>query len=159
MAAKKPLVLYNGQIAQIQPGDTVDAPSQEVDIVSLTNAEVATMNPGAPVYIFGSGSAKLARANAGATTRTIGIARAAILAAAAGEVQTDGIATLTTGEWDTITGGTGGLTVGTVYYLNAATAGMLTTTAPTAGGSYVVEIGQAVSATELDLNVKSPIQL
>jgi len=37
--------------------------------------------------------------------------------------------TLTTGEWDTVTGGSGGLTAGSIYYLDT-TAGKLTTTEP-----------------------------
>jgi hypothetical protein len=39
---------------------------------------------------------------------------------------------LTTGEWDTVTGGSGGLTAGDYYWLSS-TAGGLTTTKPTTG--------------------------
>lgn len=44
--------------------------------------------------------------------------------------------------------GMSGLTIGATYYL-ATTAGSITTTAPSASGNVVQEIGKALSATEL----------
>jgi hypothetical protein len=67
--------------------------------------------------------------------------------------------TATTGQWDAVTGGSGGLVANTVYYLDAATAGKLTATAPTTAGQYVVEVGMALSTTELLIKTRTPILL
>jgi hypothetical protein len=49
--------------------------------------------------------------------------------------------------------------VGTTYYLSAGTAGLLTATAPSTVGQYVVEIGVALSTTELLIRPRPPILL
>lgn len=64
-----------------------------------------------------------------------------------------------TAEWDAVTGQVGGLTSGAVYYLSAAAAGDLTTTAPIAEGEYVVRVGKAVSATRMEVMVERPVKL
>ena len=72
-------------------------------------------------------------------------------------IQTSGIVTLTTAQWDAVvTGESGGLTANDVYYLSDVTAGLLTTTPPTASGSYVTPIGRALSATQLQLELGLP---
>ena len=48
-----------------------------------------------------------------------------------------------------VIGGYSGLTVGASYFVSAATAGAITSVAPTASGDYVYKAGRAVSATEL----------
>lgn len=50
------------------------------------------------------------------------------------------------------------LTVGAVYYL-ATTAGGLTTTAPSASGNVVQEVGKALSATELLFRPRSTVTI
>ena len=49
-----------------------------------------------------------------------------------------------------------GLTPGSTYYLSA-TPGVATLTAPTTSGQYVQELGVAISATSLHVNMKTPI--
>ena len=49
-----------------------------------------------------------------------------------------------------------GLTPGSTYYLSP-TAGIATTTAPTAAGQIVQELGVATSATSIHVNIKEPI--
>lgn len=71
-------------------------------------------------------------------------------------VQEDGVVTLTTAEWDSVTGGSGGLTPGARYYLD--TAGKITTTAPTAPGTFVTPIGRAITSTILALRITPYIQ-
>jgi hypothetical protein len=53
------------------------------------------------------------------------------------KVTSRGYVELTTGQWDAITGGSGGLQAGRYYWLHS-TAGTLTTTKPTAGAAQVV---------------------
>jgi hypothetical protein len=160
MAARKPLVINGGQIEQLQAGDTLDASVTEVDVVSETNDNASPITVGMAVYAKSDGDVDLARANAQGTVQVEGlVADASIAAAAAGFIQTDGVLVAATGDWDAVTGGSGGLTPGSAYYLSAATAGLLTTTAPSSAGQFVVRIGLAISATEMDISITPPIKL
>lgn len=124
---------------------------------TLTNAEATQVVICSAVYSFSAGNFKKAIANAAGTTRVVGLAAASINASASGGVVTAGELSATTVQWDAVTGQTGGLTSGSVYYLDNATAGKLTTTAPSTG--YVVEVGQAVSTTQMIVRPYQPVQL
>ena len=52
-----------------------------------------------------------------------------------------------------------GLNAGDHYFLSAASAGAITTTAPTASGNYVVRVGEATSTTEFAIQLEPPILL
>lgn len=160
MAARKPLVLVAGQIQQIQAGDTLNCAVSTIDASSLTNDNAGTINIGQPVYVKSNGHVDLAEANASGTCTVFGLVQDTTIATAvAGNVQTDGIFTATTTQWDAAAGTTGGLTPGTIYYLDPATAGKLTATAPSTAGQYVVQVGIAESATTMKLWIRSPILL
>jgi hypothetical protein len=152
MALRKPLVIISGQLQEIPAGDTLNASVAEIDIVQATNGEVGAIVIGTPVYVSAAGTVKKAAANAGGTRSVLGLVKdVSIAGAASGSIQTDGILTATTGQWDAVAGTTGGLVAGSIYYLSA-TAGLLTSTAPVTGGQYVCEVGIAISTTELDIN-------
>jgi len=160
VAQRKPLVMNAGQIEQLQSGDTLDAVVTEVDIVSRSNSNVSPIIIGAPVYPDGNGSVDLAQADASGTVEVLGLVQeTSIAASASGYIITDGILTATTGQWDAIAGTTGGLTAGTVYYLDPDTAGKITSTAPTTGGDFVVRLGVGLSTIELEITFQPPILL
>lgn len=157
MAIRKPLVINAGQIQQLQSGDSLDI---QAEALNLTNGEAGSVVIGAPVYMFGNDSFKKAQANGSTTKDVVGLVAATSIAnGASGAVTIDGVMTATTAQWDAVTGQTGGLTFGTRYYLDPSTSGKMTTTAPTTVGQYVVEIGVALSTTEMKVDVKSPILL
>jgi hypothetical protein len=52
-----------------------------------------------------------------------------------------------------------GLDAGDHYFLSAASAGAITTTAPTGAGNYVVRLGEATSTTEFAIQLEPPILL
>jgi hypothetical protein len=148
MAVQKPLVIINGQVQQIPSGDTLSAASSEVDVVSMTNANAGAITVGMPVYVSAAGSVNKASAGAAGTRQVLGLVKdASIAAAGSGFIQTDGI--LASADWTAVVGTTT-LTAGSVYYLSA-TAGQLTTTAPTGSGNYVCKVGVAISTTELEI--------
>lgn len=123
--------------------------SQMNGIRSKTNDNAGSIVIGTPVYVKSDGDVDKAQANAIGTCTNIGIVRdTTINAAAAGNIQFEGIVTATTGQWDAVTGGSGGLTPGLYYYVSAATAGLLTTTAPSTVGQVVKEALWAISTTE-----------
>lgn len=160
MALKKPLVISSGEIQQLQSTDTLDAPQSGGDVLVQTNDEAGTIVIGAPVYNDAADGVKKAKGDASGTSKPIGLVYDASIAnATPGKILTSGVLSATTGQWDTITGGSGGLTFGTKYYLSAATAGLLTSTAPSAVGQYVVEVGIAVSTTEMLVNIRQRILL
>jgi hypothetical protein len=159
MAARKPLVITSGQIEQLQSGDTLDATVTEREVISMTNKNASPMTKGAPVYCKTTANqADLAKADAAASSRVMGlVADASISADASGNIQTNGVLVATTGQWDAVAGTTGGLAAGTVYFLSAATAGLLTATAPTSG--YITKVGLGLSTTEMLLEQEEPIKL
>lgn len=160
MALRKPLVVSSGLIQQLQSGDTLDTPGSGGELIAQTNDEVGSIVIGAPVYNDVASGVKKAQANAAGTRKVLGLVYdTSINAAASGNIITGGVLAATTGQWDSITGGVGGLAVGTVYFLSAATAGLLTSTAPSAVGQYVVEVGMAISTTEMQVRVQPGILL
>lgn len=160
MALRKPLVVNLGQIQQLQAGDTLDAPQGGGDQVVQINDEAGAVVIGTPLYNDANDGVKKAKADASATKNVLGLA-AAVTTAPAGSVPItiSGVLTATTGQWDAVAGTSGGLTAGTRYYLSAITSGLLTATPPSTIGQYVVEIGIALSTTELLIAIKPVILL
>lgn len=154
MAKKKPLVITNGQIERLQAGDRLDLANS----ATKTNNSGATINIASPLYISGN-DVELAQANAQSTVRVAGLAEATTANGNNIEVVADGVFTATTGEWDAVTGETGGLTAGADYFLDPDNAGQLTQTAPDASGEFVVRVGHALSDTEMEIEIAQPIKL
>lgn len=154
MAKKKPLVLTNGQIERLQPGDRLDLANS----ATKTNNSGATINIASPVYVTGT-DIELAQANAQSTVRVAGLVEATTTNGNTVEVVADGVFTASTGEWDAVTGETGGLTPGSDYFLNEASAGALTQNAPDSSGEFVVRVGHALSDTEMEIEIAQPIKL
>lgn len=160
MAVKIPVVVYSGELAQLQSGDSISSPITGVIELSQTNDEVGSIVICAPVYNDAADGVKKGKADASGTSKLLGLVNATTIAsAAAGMIATSGIMTATTAQWDAVAGTTGGLAFGTYYYLSAATAGLLTATAPSTAGQYVVQVGVAISTTELKLQIQQRILL
>ncbi len=162
MALRKPLVIVTGQIQQIQAGDVLDsAVSGEVDVVSLENdTGAAAIVMGAPVYVKSAGKVDNAKADAVATVEVLGLVAVATIAyQASGNIQTDGILTASTVQWDAVTGESGGLTAGAVYFLDETTAGNLTQTAPTSDGDFVGRVGKAINTTDMEITILNTVKL
>lgn len=128
--------------------------------VTLENSDAMDPIPvGSPVYVSGASAVALAQADAAATAAVLGLAKATIAAEMEGAIVESGPLTLTTAQWDVVTGGSGGLTAGSIYYLSAATAGELTTTAPSGGGEQVVPVGIALSDVTLLIRIGYPVEI
>ncbi len=107
--------------------------------------------PGAPA---GDGKLLAARANNIDTVDSVvGLLIESAAADTQAKYQFSGPLALTTDQWDAVTGQTGGLTPGARYFVSSATAGKLTTTAPSAGGTLVFEVGVALSANILSIQL------
>lgn len=68
-------------------------------------------------------------------------------------IQTTGIVTLTTAEWDLVAGTTGGLVPGEAYFADAV--GQMADVAPGTPGNWSSQIGVALSATQMQLGLPS----
>lgn len=157
MAVRKPLVLNNGELEQLQSGDQI----AQATVFNQTNGNANTIVIGTPVYANSTaGEVDEAQADAAATKDVLGlVAQTSIAAAASGAIQSDGVLEATTGEWDAVTGDTGGLTAGAKYYLDAATAGMLTTTPPSGAGEFIAMVGTGLSTTQMEISIRTTIKL
>lgn len=148
MAKKKALTIYDGKIGQLKDTDFIG----EVNLATTINPSLATIVAGSPLYQTTTASESLkAQANAVATSKVNGFFVADVLTTASGSVQDSGTLVLTTAQWDAITGQTGGLTAGSEYFLDPATAGKMTTTAPTTSGQFVQSLGVASSTTDFHI--------
>jgi hypothetical protein len=118
------------------------------DAHAWANGDATAHATGEVVYLAGDGTARRARADAAATTGALALAAGPVAAGAVGPYQASGPLP-----------GLAGLTVGATYWLDPAIAGAMTTTAPTAAGQHVVELGVAVGPTEFQIRVRPPILL
>jgi hypothetical protein len=129
-------------------------------VVQAFNSTGSPLVQGAPVYISGSGSVAPAQANGLATSGVLGIANQIIAPSATGGVVVMGPLVLTTAQWDAVvTGESGGLTTGSLYFLDPVAAGKLTATAPSTPGQVVTLIGRAMSPTTLVITISPPVLL
>lgn len=129
----------------------------EVNAILPIIAETDTnIYAGQPLYSKTTGHFGLAKADNALTTIVAGLAKSGAIS--------NNVATclnstyLTLVDWTQVIG-TANLTAGNIYYLDATSAGKLTSTAPTATGKYVAPVGQAVTANTLNINIQPSILL
>lgn len=129
------------------PGDS--------DGAKINAQAAADLDKGNAVYFSNISEANLAQANGAVAKNVAGIVTVAADIGFTATVQTDGHVTLTTGEWDAVTGETGGLTPGKLYYLSPATAGNIEVApASASSGEYVAPLGTALNTTVLKLDTE-----
>lgn len=152
MTERKPLVLVDGNVVELPAGDYID----NGNIVERQNNSGNAMPGGTPVIASSGTGVNMADASQATKLNVMGLAMEDLAVDALGKFQCDGIVKLTAGQWDVVTGDSGGLDANLVYYLDTTT-GKLTSTAPTSG--WVVRVGLAISATELRLGISAPIAI
>lgn len=159
MPLKKPVVLNtDGTFELLQSGDTLDATISIADEATLTNSSASAIPIGTPIYISAANACEPSRANATGTAKVVGLVSAVSIAASGtGTIRKDGTLPATTAQWDAITEQVGGLTPGSTYFLSEATAGKLTTTAPTTG--WIVPVGVALSTTDFEIQIGDRVRL
>jgi hypothetical protein len=157
---------FTGTVGGVTPvADSDLATKAYVDgsggITDVTNGEASAITICEPIYLA-SGEAKLAQANNADTSFVFGLVKdATIASAASGKILFSGVLEATTGQWDAVTGETGGLTPDNIYYLSSVSAGKLLSAAPDieTSGSWITQVGQALSTTKLKVEPKRIIGL
>lgn len=93
------------------------------------------------------------------TASVIGLMAAVGVVGERTTLQTHGVLTLTTQEWDAVTDESGGLVRNSIYYLTALSQdGHITRTPPTTPGEFVVQVGIALSAIDMLVQI-GPAQI
>ena len=151
MANRKPLVLINGQLAQLPDGDVLLGTVSEVDVTEMQAKEA--VSAGMAVYCSAGFQVLKAVNDTAAKAEVMGLAKADAALDAYTKVQAEGFFELA--DWTAVIG-SATLTPGTEYFLDA-TAGLLTSTPPATG--YSVLVGRAVKPTMLQLKIGTPIAL
>lgn len=123
---------------------------------SLSAVVDADVEIGTPVRMKANEHLALAQADDVTTTYVTGLATANTLTTFTGTYTSDG--QVTRSDWTSIAG-TALLTPGATYFLSAATAGMITATAPSTETEFVVRVGRAINITTLDVEIDWPISL
>ena len=162
MATRLPLVIVNGQVQQLQTGDSISVAAAQYDNRVFTNGESsAALVAGTPVYMSAAATAKRAQANAASTATVAGLwIDATTSASSTGNCAAGGVITCTTTQWDAVvTGESGGLVFNSLYFLDPANVGKLTTTAPSTVGQLVCLVGRALSSTDMELILAQAILL
>lgn len=157
MAIKRPLTINTttGDLERIGGGDTVKD-SNSIDATNNTGSSIPIVTP---VYQTGTADeVEECDASAVVTARCIGLTAEAIADASTGVVQTSGLISALTGEWDAVTGDIGGLVPGARYWLDTLS-GELTQTPPSADGEVIAPIGTAKSTTEFVIDIDRLIVL
>lgn len=124
-------------------------------VAPLAGAAFAAGQPG--YVVAATGLAALSRANAAGTANVVGLA---VQPAAVNDpvfLRYSGPVKLTTAQWDAIAGTEGGLTVNAFYYLSSAAAGFITSTAPSATGTFATGIGIAIANDTLLVGQHVPV--
>jgi hypothetical protein len=136
--------------------DRADLVSPTGTLLSVVNAEGSAIVAGQPCYLdILAGGVLLANA-ASSPKPADGLVLADIPSGFLGTMQTDGILLLF--DWTAAVGSTT-LVAGSNYFLSDSSAGMLSETAPTAGGAVVQLIGKALDAVRLRLIPSAPLLL
>ena len=117
----------------------------------------ANISAGMATYLKNTGHCDLAKADDLSTSYNFfGLAAADVLSSFACKVVNNSCLQLA--DWTAATGSST-LTTGSYYYIDTATAGMITTTAPTTDGQVVYRVGQAVSADTMKVEYEESILL
>lgn len=141
------------------PPSNIQAANTYNPLVGATTQHPAGFPPGTPLVQSTTADKTVVpgRANAEATSSLVGLAGGPGVAGSNVFSQFAGVLTLTTEEWDAITGQSGGLTRNAPYYLGSGfNEGQLTTTAPSTSGTFVARAGVALSSTDLLIQLCAP---
>lgn len=160
-AVDETLLVSDGTVRGAKAGAYTEAflGTLGIGTFSATNNSGSVIPPAAAVYVDGSGDVVAAQADALATSEVSGLASEELIDTETADILAMGVVSFVTTDWDAVTGGSGGLTPGSVYYLSPATAGHLTLTAPTTATQTVVPVLFALTAQTAIIIKSRPILL
>lgn len=123
------------------------------------NGESGVMRAGTPSYVSAPGVMRAGQATVLAAAIVAAVPVADIPPSSTGYFLPLGGLALSVAQWNLITGGTGGLNSGSIYFLDTAAPGLIKPYPPGSAGQYVTLIGQAMSPTLLLIQPQQPMLL
>jgi hypothetical protein len=156
MSVKKPLVITNGRVEQLQAGDRIDLGNT----ISKNNIDVGPVVVGQPMIVTGA-DAKTAHAGSASRISVAGLVMEDAAPATPVSIMAVGIMSASVAQWEAVTGNPAGLVTGKSYYLvaDAPFPGKLQETAPTLDGQFIVHVGIALSSTQMKIQIEQPVLL
>ena len=129
-----------------------------VGLIIYTDSVDTNVVVGDVVYKTNAGNIDKALADGSIVPRVAGMIYADASTGSGAQYKMEGV--IERQDWSSIqNSGTSSLSEGVFYYLSATNAGNISTSAPTTVGQYVVQVGYAQSATQLNLQIQPPIKL
>ncbi len=161
MTLREPLVIIAGQVQQLPSGDTINGTETGLTgTFQATNNSGGTVNKCMAAYVKGDDLFGLASANSSTLSVFAGLVyEDTVNAGDLANIQYTGPLTATTAQWDAVTGETGGLVAGTVYYLSPTTSGNITLNVPDTVGQYIQPVGIALNTTDLNIFQRASVLL
>ena len=143
---------------RVTAGSSTGGGGSSFSTALLTNSSGSTITKFMAVTVTSSGNIGFANASSSSTINVLGLIPGSVANGSTTTVVSAGeLTTGSTADWDAVTGQTGGLTSGAVYYLSNTTNGKITTTAPTSG--FICPIGYAESSTNMQIRIGNTVQL
>lgn len=140
-----------GLLPFVTAGGSADAGAFLLE-TPIVNQDIAPFIPGQPITMLG------ARATtAGPNFQVVGLVKTGAAVGLTASLVAAGPLTLTTAQWDAVTGGVGGLIPNALYYVAPGPAGFLTALSPTAGsGDSAKIVGIALNTTTMAVMCSGP---
>ena len=136
------------------------APAFGILTAPMDSSQVGIAPPGMPVYPGSGGAPPCRRARIRSRrliTPSACSLKPAVYQSRKRSTSFPGPLALTTDQWDSVTGETGGLVTGDRYFISSATAGKLTNAAPARPVSaFVFAVGTALSPNILQIQLGGP---
>lgn len=150
-----------GDLLNLFQAVQVEVSGTENDFFIAINAWTNPLVIGLPVYSSGNDLVQPGVASDTTKVDILGFVSdiAPVAPGHGANIQTNGVLTATTSQWDVVTGGAGGLIPEMVYYLDTAVQGRITLAPPITHGDFLVRLGVAISPTEFDIEIQPPIGL
>lgn len=157
----RPLVDSEGQSPVLPDDQALDALAvgTGLELVNYTGSTIPRYSPVTAGYGAGVGGMTRARANSIGLAYVTGFLTTDCAPGASALVQRSGILWGSAAFWAQVTGNPVGLLAGQLYYLSADFPGRISTVLPVRFGEFVVEVGRAISPTQLLINITDPIGL
>jgi hypothetical protein len=143
-------------VANFGATTAVSPPSPSTETFTAPNGESTRIIEGMPIAMASS-FAKRGSASSQALAQLVGLAVVGADPTLPVTILGEGPVTLTTGQWDLITGDVGGLVAGAAYFLSPASG--MTTTPPSSSGQLVAKVGRAIDSGTFVVAPKDPMLL
>jgi hypothetical protein len=138
--------IYNGSNWKLIGGEYYQDAN---NVIVSVNKDGTSFSLGTPVYIDTSGEIQSAIVNTQSYLPARGLIYSLSTQSYTTKIIISGKITLTTSQWNAVTGGSGGLETGKVYYVSSSEAGKITTNKPYIGNSVLMALSNTTALVQI----------